>query len=211
MLDLNKAHVVLGPHHFEYSLCAKAGEIHAILGRSGSGKSTLLNVIAGFIACKSGDVRWNNESLLARPPESRPVSSLFQSDNLFDHLTVWQNIALGVDPGLRLNKDDEQRLSAVLARVGLDGYEQRKPAQLSGGQQQRVALARCLLRQRPILLLDEPFSALDDETRSSMQDLTLDIIQEEQLCVLMVTHAESDAAAMNASIWRMTDGVLSAE
>ena len=121
----------------------------AVIGPSGGGKSTLLMTIAGFIAPVWGCVLWDGKDLADMPPGKRPISVLFQDQNLFPHLTLAQNLGLGLDPGLRLSALDRKKVEAVLERVGLTGMGLRKPAQLSGGQQGRASLARTLLRAKP--------------------------------------------------------------
>lgn len=188
MLSIENLELQLGAHLFKFNLQADAGHCLAIIGESGAGKSTLLNLLAGFNTPRSGRVLWRGEDILKLHPAQRPITTLFQDFNLFPHLTVQQNIGLGIDSGLRLSKKDQRQISASLDEVGLSGFENRLPAQLSGGQQQRVSLARCLIRDKPILLLDEPFSALDETTRSSILQLTANVIQQKQLCTLLVSH-----------------------
>lgn len=119
---------------------------------------------------------------------------LFQENNLFNHLTVWQNIALGMDPGLKLSAAQRQTLEAIAEQMGLAAFINRLPGELSGGQRQRVALARCLVRKQPLLLLDEPFSALDPALRQEMLSLVEEVCEREQLTMLMVSHSIEDAA-----------------
>ena len=142
------------------------------------------------------------------PPDQRPVTSLFQQHNLFNHLTVAQNIGLGISPSLTLSEKQKADISSVLRASGLTGYENTKPPTLSGGEQQRVGLARCLLRHKPVLLLDEPFSALDAGTRATMTDLLKDVIAEIKPCVLMVSHDPNDVATLNAHSLHLENGVL---
>lgn len=149
------------------------GQCIAINGPSGSGKSTLLNLLAGFLTPESGTIRWESRLLNDLPPWDRPVTSLFQEHNLFEHLDVQTNIGLGIHPGLKLTREQKQAISGGLADVGLAGFEKRMPGDLSGGQRQRVALLRALLRDQPILLLDEPLTGLDDEARSQLRAMLL--------------------------------------
>ncbi|MFK8083017.1 MAG: ATP-binding cassette domain-containing protein [Granulosicoccus sp.] len=203
MLSLDNASLSLADRHWQFSFSLQTHGAYALLGRSGSGKSTLLNLIGGFIQPDSGDILWNGQSLVPLQPAQRPITTLFQQHNLFNHLSVWKNIALGIAPNLSLSASDRQRISSVLNDVGLAKYDNKKPPQLSGGEQQRVALARCLLRQKPVLLLDEPFSALDATTRSEMIQLLKELIGKYKPCVIMITHDQQDATALNASILDM--------
>jgi thiamine transport system ATP-binding protein len=128
------------------------------------------------------------------PPADRPVTSLFQDFNLFPHLSVADNVGLGRDPGLRLKQADRDRVAWALSEVGLTGLEARLPGQLSGGERQRAALARSLIRQRPLLLLDEPFAALGPALRTEMLELVDHLRQAQNLTVLLVTHDPNEAA-----------------
>ncbi len=207
-LELKQANITLGDRDFNFTLSAGANEVHAMLGKSGSGKSTLLNLIGGFLKPASGAIDWNQKSLLPLPPEQRPVTTLFQSHNLFEHLSARRNIALGVSPKLKLNAQQWIEIDAVLEDVGLAGRGDERPENLSGGEQQRVGLARCLSRKRPILLLDEPYGALDEATRNEMLTLTKQVIEQHQLCVLLVTHNADDALSLNAINHTLKDGAI---
>lgn len=207
-LRLENLSVSLGTKRFTFSLEAQAGETHAIMGKSGSGKSTLLNLVGGFLKPDQGTMTWKNETLLGLAPDKRPMTTLFQSHNLFDHLTVRQNIGLGLSPNLKLTNTDWNRIDEVLSDVGLPNRGEDKPQNLSGGEQQRVGLARCLLRQKPILLLDEPYGALDEATRSDMLALTRSVCQRLNLCVLLVTHDAHDAEQLEAIHHQIVDGHL---
>jgi len=211
MLALDDVHLALGDQQWHFNFSLETNGVYALLGRSGSGKSTLLNIISGFQAPDSGDVRWNEQSLVSLAPAERPVTTLFQQNNLFSHLTVFQNVGLGIDPGLKLNPEKRANVSRVLTQVGLNNHEDTSPVRLSGGEQQRVALARCLLRKKPVLLLDEPFSALDATTRAEMIELLRAVINSYHPCVVMVTHDEDDAKAMSASLLRLSDGSVKPE
>ena len=206
MLLLDGASASLGTFSACYDMQVEAGERVALVGASGCGKSTLLGLVAGFVPCTGGDISWGGRSLLGVAPHRRPVTTLFQDHNLFAHLDVLRNIAVGLSPTARLDVAQETRVRDVLARVGLAGFESRMPPSLSGGQQQRVALARCLLRRRPLLLLDEPFSALDADLRAATLALTDELAREHGLTVLMVTHDRKDAAALDARLLRIDAG-----
>jgi len=169
------------------------GALVGVIGPSGAGKSTLLSVISGFFPVESGRILWDGRDLSGLAPGARPLSILFQDHNLFPHLTVGQNVGLGLRPDLRLSPDQRARVTDALARTGLAGMEDRKPATLSGGQQSRVALARVLLRARPLLLLDEPFAALGPALKAEMLDLVAGIAKETGATVLLVSHDPEDA------------------
>lgn len=171
-----------------FDLHLESGSKTALIGASGSGKSTLLNLIAGFIYPNQGSIVLNDTEHTHSSPHQRPVSMLFQENNLFTHLSVWQNIGLGILPNLKLSTEQKQQLHNIADKMGLASQLHKFPEQLSGGQRQRVALARCLLRNQPILLLDEPFSALDQDLRHEMLALINQLTEEKQLTVLMVTH-----------------------
>jgi len=207
-LVLHEVHTKLGDRSFTFNLSAEVGEIHAILGKSGSGKSTLLNLVGGFITPLSGAITWQGNSLLPLKPEQRPLTTLFQSHNLFDHLSVRHNIALGISPKMKLDTTQWKEVDRVLEDVGLPSKADARPERLSGGEQQRVGLARCLVRKRPVLLLDEPYGALDEATRVEMLSLTQKVIAENNLCVLMVTHNKDDAVYLSATKHEVIDGVL---
>lgn len=168
-------------------------KITALMGASGSGKSTLLSAIAGFLSPTSGRIMISGQTLTGQAPGARPLSILFQDQNLFPHLTVAQNTGLGLRPDLNLSSDQVDARDAMLERVGLTGMGGRLPRDLSGGQQSRAALARALVRGRPWLLLDEAFSALGPALRNEMLDLLHDTAQDQGLSVLMVTHDPADA------------------
>jgi len=181
------------------------GQKIAIIGPSGGGKTTLLSAIAGFVAPASGDILLDGVSMAKLAPGKRPVSLLFQNHNLFPHLSVFQNVGLGLRPDLKLSRAQTTAVEAVLAQVGLDGKAGAKPAQLSGGQAQRAALARVLLRQKPLLLLDEPFAALGPALKAEMLDLVDEIVARTGATLLMVTHDPADAKRI-ADLTVLVDG-----
>jgi thiamine transport system ATP-binding protein len=189
---------------------ADPGSKIAIMGPSGAGKSTLLSMIAGFLAPSSGTLRWKGTDLLTVPPGERPVTILFQDQNLFPHLTVAQNLGLGLRPDLRLSPAERDTVDGALARVGLTGLGERRPAQLSGGQASRAALARALIRARPILLLDEPFAALGPALRQEMLELVREVADGTGALVLMVTHDPADALALTGKTAFVADGIVHA-
>lgn len=189
---------------------ARPGEVVALIGPSGAGKSTLLMTIAGFLAPASGRVLWQGRDLTALPPAERPVSILFQDQNLFPHLTLAQNLGLALSPRLRLSADQRAEVAAVIARLGLQGLEARKPGEMSGGQQGRAALGRVLLQARPVMLLDEPFAALGPAMKSDLLALVTEIAAEQGSLVLLVSHDPADARRFAGQVVLVADGVAAA-
>lgn len=206
MLTLEKITYLYDHLPMRFDVRIQQGERVAILGPSGAGKSTLLSLIAGFLAPTSGHMLLNHQDHTATMPAQRPVSMLFQENNLFSHLSVEQNIGLGLHPGLKLNQEQKQLLRQIAQQVGLEDCLDRLPAQLSGGQRQRAALARCLVRSQPILLLDEPFSALDPALRNEMLLLVDQVCRQRQLTLLMVSHNLDDAARIADRTLLIVDG-----
>ena len=195
---------------YRFDLTAAPGAITAVMGPSGSGKSTLLNLVAGFEAPSSGRILIGGEDAAGLPPAQRPVSMVFQENNLFSHLDVARNVGLGRSPSLRLTGADRADIAAALARTGLAGKEKRLPAELSGGERQRVALARALLRDRPVLLLDEAFASLGPALRREMLELVRDLDAERRMTILMVTHHPGDARALCHRIAFVEEGRVAA-
>ena len=189
---------------------AEQGAKLAVIGPSGAGKSTLLSAIAGFVAPESGRLLWQGQDLACLAPGARPLTILFQDQNLFPHLTLAQNLGLGLRPDLRLSAEERRRIEQVMERVGLAGLAARKPGQVSGGQIGRAALARALLRARPMLLLDEPFAALGPALKAEMLTLVADVAAETGALVMMVTHDPKDALAFADQTILVADGVAQA-
>lgn len=189
-----------------FSLQVARSERLAILGPSGAGKSTLLNLIAGFLTPGSGHIVLDGIDHTHSAPDQRPVSMLFQEHNLFPHLSVRQNIGLGLDPGLRLNPQQRDEVESIAAQIAIGELLDRRPGELSGGQRQRAALARCLIRKQPLLLLDEPFSALDPALRQEMLTLLDEVCRSRQITLLMVSHSLEDAAHITARSLVVVDG-----
>jgi len=196
------------PDGYSFSMTAAPGEVTAISGPSGSGKSTLLDLIAGFLTPIDGRLALDDVDLLPLPPEARPTSILFQSESLFEHLSAMHNVALGLPRGTP-RPEAERKIHAALAEVGLPDIGRQRADTLSGGQKQRVALARTLLRNRPVLLLDEPFSALDDETRSTTRALVRSLTAAHGWITVLVSHHKDDIAALAARRYEIVDGKLS--
>lgn len=186
------------------------GAVTAVMGPSGGGKSTLLGVIAGFVPVLDGSISWDGTDITDMPPGQRPLSILFQDNNLFPHLTIAQNIGLGRDPRLRLALADWAEVDAILERLGLAGMGARKPGELSGGQQSRAALGRVLLAERPLVLLDEPFAALGPRLKREMLTLATEVLGQAGRTMLMVSHDPLDARQVAQSVVVVTDGVAMA-
>ncbi|MDP1701401.1 MAG: thiamine ABC transporter ATP-binding protein [Aestuariivirga sp.] len=176
-----------------FDLQVAVGELVGIIGPSGAGKSTLLSLIAGFDLPVSGRISIAGADMEGVAPDQRPVSMIFQDHNSFAHLDVWTNVALGISADLKLDPPQRKRVDEALARVGLSDFKARKSTELSGGERQRIAIARALVRDKPVLLLDEPFTALGPALRRDMLDLVREIQKERKLTVLMVTHQPEDA------------------
>ncbi|WP_392564148.1 thiamine ABC transporter ATP-binding protein ThiQ [Orbus wheelerorum] len=208
MIELNEVVYLYDSEKMLFNFTAEQGEFITILGPSGAGKSTLLSLIAGFVIPRSGKILLNNQDETNTAPSKRPVSMLFQDNNLFTHLTVEQNLALGLSPSLKLTPLQQQQLMLIAKRIGLEAYLSTYPTQLSGGQKQRVAIGRCLLQHRPILLLDEPFSSLDPKLKKEMFELLYQIQQEYQLTILMVTHQLDDIATSNNRCLVIVEGKI---
>ncbi|OYQ40828.1 ABC transporter [Rhodoferax sp. TH121] len=192
----------------DLTLQVRPGETAALLGPSGSGKSTLLKIVVGLEPPESGRVLFAGQDITATPPERRGFALMFQDFVLFPHLNVRDNVAFGlVEQGMR-KADARAQAVAMLERFGLQAYAKSKVWQLSGGEQQRVALARALITQPRVLLLDEPFSALDAELRLQLRQEFVQRIAEFQMATVVVTHDETEARAMGTRGYRLVDGAL---
>jgi sulfate transport system ATP-binding protein len=194
------------------SLFAEDGEFLALLGPSGSGKTTLLRVIAGLETPEAGSVRFGEEDLLAKPVRERGIGFVFQHYALFRHMTAAQNIAFGIHSKSRTNRPSNAAIKAkvdeLLALVQLDGLGKRYPGQLSGGQRQRVALARALAIEPNILLLDEPFGALDAKVRRELRRWLRELHERTGLTTIFVTHDQEEALELADRVALLRDGAL---
>jgi thiamine transport system ATP-binding protein len=194
-----------------FDLTVNEEEFIALMGPSGAGKSTLLQLIAGFEQPLQGEIRWRGKNITRLPPAERPLSIMFQENNLFAHLHVFANVALGLSPSLTLSREQRQEAEGALRRVGLEGFGERLPGELSGGERQRVALARTLVRKKPLLLLDEPFAALGPAMKKNMTELMKDLQKERNLTILLVTHEPMDAQAAATHTAFMHEGRILAK
>lgn len=207
---LERVDFALDAASFRFDLEFAPGAVTAVMGPSGSGKTTLLHLVAGFGTPAAGRVLIGGADVTALPPDRRPVSMVFQENNTFAHLTVGANVGLGIRPGLRLAPAERERVAAALARVGLAGKERRLPRELSGGERSRVALARVLVRERPVLLLDEPFAALGPALRQDMAGLVDDLRREKGMTVLFITHQPEDAERLADHVVFLEEGRVAA-
>ena len=187
MLNIDNLQLTLDGWPLRYSMQIKTGEIVAIQGSSGVGKTTLLNLISGYLTADSGTIEWNQDPLNNLAVEKRPVSMLFQDHNLFEHISVLENLSLGFTTTAPIDA-----IMNAARYLGVDEQLEKKPANLSGGQRQRIALIRTLLRPEPIVLLDEPFAELDPVTREKAALWTREHAKTAGKTVLLVTHQDED-------------------
>ncbi len=188
------------------SLDIQSQQFVTLLGPSGCGKTTLLKAISGFEDLDAGEVKIAGGVMTNVPPHRRPVNTVFQNYALFPHLTVGDNVGYGLDVAGVARQERNRRVGEALDRIGLGGFDRRKPNQLSGGQQQRVALARAIINRPKLLLLDEPLSALDRNLRQSMQ-LELKSLQHDLgICFLFVTHDQEEALTMSDQVVVLNEG-----
>lgn len=195
MLKINHLELKLGKQTWQHHLQVEAGELVVIMGGSGSGKSTLLNAIAGFLPIASGSILVKGQAIQDLPPEERPVSYLFQQQNFFEHLSIETNLKLGFAKG-KPSQAEWQQVLAACELLEVTPLLKRLPSKLSGGQQQRLALIRSVLRPMPVVLLDEPFSALDDDLRQVAGKWLQGEIKNSGRVALLVTHRQADADAL---------------
>jgi len=192
----------------DVSLDIVDGEFFSLLGPSGCGKTTMLRMIAGLEFPTEGSIQIFGEELALKPPNKRPVNTVFQSYALFPHMTVEKNVAFGLEMRKVPKAEISEKVATAIKAVHMDGMENRKPKQLSGGQQQRVALARALINRPKVLLLDEPLGALDLKLRQAMQIELKDIQAEVGITFIYVTHDQEEALTMSNRIGVMEAGKL---
>lgn len=190
------------------SLDINDGELVCLLGPSGSGKSTLLRMIGGFEGPTSGRIFIGSDDVANNPPEKRPTAMVFQSHALWSHMNVFENVAFGLKLRSMPKKLIKEKVTGVLELVGLGGYETRNPNQLSGGQRQRVAIARCLVLEPKILLMDEPFASLDQHLRERLREEVRQIQRKLGITTVFVTHGQDEALALADRIVVMSVGSI---
>ena len=196
--QLEFAYAAAAEPTMHFDLKVAGGEILSLIGPSGSGKSTLLNLIAGFLTPSSGRIVLDGTAIETTSVAARPVSIVFQQHNLFPHLDLYTNVALGVEPSLRLNHEQADAVATALDQLGLSDLQRRKPGELSGGQRQRAALARVLVRKRSILLLDEAFAALGPALRAELIEVVRNLVKDNNMTALLVSHQPRDALLASA-------------
>jgi len=185
-----------------------AGSLTALLGPSGCGKSTTLAMIGGLLDADSGDVRIDGQNILSTPAQRRPIGTVFQKPLLFPHLDVWHNVAFGLRMRHVNRRQLRRRVDLALDQVQLTGLAHRRIGELSGGQEQRVSLARALVLEPSVLLLDEPFSQLDAALRAEMRSLVRQLHDLSDITTLFVTHDQGEAVDIADTVALMVDGTL---
>lgn len=199
-----------GDMAMQFDVFIPASTVTAVIGPSGSGKSTLLNIIAGFEKPVAGSILIGDVDVTDLSPSHRPVSMVFQDNNLFSHLDVTSNVGLGRRSDLKLDEIDRKEIQTAIRKVGLAGKEERKPEALSGGERQRVAVARALVRNRPVLLLDEAFASLGPALRHEMLELIENLHKETGMTIIMVTHHPDDALRLASTLLFLDNGHIAA-
>ena len=193
--------------HFTYNLSVASGEILAVQGPSGVGKTTLLELIAGFQTPTAGNLTWDDKDLVPLPPWQRPVTTVFQADNLFSHLSCLDNVLIGLGPEERPTPALHTYIDEYFTQLGLEGLQSRMPSQISGGQQQRVAIARALMHQPKLVLADEPTGNLDEATSNTVIELLMSAALNAGATLVVVTHSASIASHLSHS-FRLGSGSL---
>ena len=173
---------------FEFNFDLNSTDIVGVLGKSGSGKSTLFNLLAGFLNPNEGSIFFNKNDITFLKPPERNISILFQDHNNFNHLSIFENIILGIDPDMKQTQSNFKIVKDIMKKVSLNIDLQKKVSDLSGGEQQRVSIARCLLRKKSILLLDEPFNSLDPGLRKTLYEDVKNMSLTNQIMTLISSH-----------------------
>ena len=173
---------------FEFNFDLDSTDIVGVLGKSGSGKSTLFNLLAGFLNPNEGSIFFKENDITFLKPSQRNISILFQDHNNFNHLSIFENIILGIDPDMKQTQSNFKIVKDIMKKVSLNIDLQKKVSDLSGGEQQRVSIARCLLRKKSILLLDEPFNSLDPGLRKTLYEDVKNMSLTNQIMTLISSH-----------------------
>jgi thiamine transport system ATP-binding protein len=210
MLELRDVMMQQGAFSLRADVQLDGAKRLAVIGPSGAGKSTLLMALAGFLEPVSGQIIYGGADITNELPAKRPFSVLFQDNNLFPHMSVEQNVGLGLRPSLKLTEAERGLVNAALASVGLEEMGGRKPAELSGGQQSRAALARVLVQRKSMILLDEPFAALGPALKAEMLDLVAELCETTGAGLMMVSHDPSDAERICDQAVLVADGAVHA-
>ena len=193
MIKLENISLKLDNFRTKFTVEIKKGEWVGIIGQSGAGKSTFLNLIAGFAQPEVGSLLINNIEMRDIPASKRSISSLFQDNNLFPHLSVYQNIAIAIKPNLKLQDNEKKKIFEIIEYLNLSSKTHSSIGTLSGGERQRVALGRVMSSDKKILLLDEPFSQLDPNLRIEMLELIKKIREKKNITIIMAIHTPAEA------------------
>ncbi|MEC7088284.1 MAG: ATP-binding cassette domain-containing protein [Pseudomonadota bacterium] len=193
MIRLENISLKLDNFRTKFTVEIKKGEWVGIIGQSGAGKSTFLNLIAGFAQPDVGSLLINNIEMRDLPASKRSISSLFQDNNLFPHLSVYQNIAIAIKPNLKLHDNEKKKILEIIEYLNLSSKTHSSIGRLSGGERQRVALGRVMSSDKKILLLDEPFSQLDPNLRIEMLELLKKIREKKNITIIMAIHTPAEA------------------
>ena len=188
MLKINKLKYKIEKASFEFDFELKSSQLVGVIGKSGSGKSTLFNLLSGFLKPKEGSIYFSNKNITNLKPFDRDISILFQDHNNFNHLTIFENIILGIDSDMKRTPNNLKLVRSILKKVSLNIDIDKKVSNLSGGEQQRVSIARSLLRKKSILLLDEPFNSLDPGLRKILYEDIKTMSLSHKLITLISSH-----------------------
>ena len=199
-LSANKCHIKNGGFSVQCDFSVEIGNHLSLFGPSGSGKSSVLLGLAGFLPIINGDLVYDDKSISKIEPKDRPFDLLFQENNLFPHLTVSRNILLGLGAKAKMDLQNSHIVNEILDLVGLYKERNRLPQDISGGQRSRAAIARSLIRKKPILLLDEPFAALDFELKNEILSLLLRVTRKNNLSIILVSHDPRDVQYLGGDV-----------